>query len=90
MVIEVISHGVIPYECGNCKAVYLWKPSVEKEYCRIRIGQPECTNQDCKYYETAMDEVRCPVCKLTHYQKRIGDFRYKLIRATKGKSVKWE
>lgn len=90
MVIEIIPHGVIPYECRNCKTIYLWKPSVEKEFCGIRVGQPDCTNQDCMYYKADMAEVRCPVCKLTYEQKHIGDFRYKLIRALKGKSVKWE
>ena len=30
-------------------------------------------------------EAQCPVCKTRHNQERIGNFRYKLIRALKGK-----
>ena len=90
MVIEIIPHGVIPYKCGNCKTVYLWKPSVKKEFCEIRVSHPDCTNQDYMYYKADMGEVRCPVCKLPYGQKRIGDFRYKLIRALNGKLGKWE
>ena len=86
-VIEVIPHGVIPYKCENCKTVYLWQPSVEKEFCG-KVGHPDCTNQYCKYYEANIAEVRCPICKSTYYQKRIRDFKYKLIRAFKGGSVK--
>lgn len=29
MAIEVISYGAIPYKCGICGTVYLWKPSLD-------------------------------------------------------------
>ena len=29
MVIEVIPYGAIPYKCGICGTVYLWKPSLD-------------------------------------------------------------
>lgn len=81
MVIEVIPHGAIPFMCKRCMTVYLWKPSIVDEFCKVRAGHQECTIQECRYYEADVEEVQCPVCKTRHNQKQIGSFQYKLTRA---------
>ena len=89
MVIEVIPCEAIPFMCDRCGTVYLWKPTIADEFCRINSTYTEfkCTKQECKYYESDIEEAQCPVCKTRHNQERIGNFRYKLIRALKGKSM---
>lgn len=87
MVIETIPYGAIPYKCDICMTVYLWKPSIVDEFCSVEAGHQECTIQECRYYESDIEEAQCPVCKTRHNQERIGNFRYKLIRALKEKSM---
>jgi hypothetical protein len=87
MTIEVIPHGAIPFRCECCMTVYLWKPSIADEFCGIDNIHTKCTKQECRYYEADIEEAQCPVCKTRHNQERIGNFRYKLIRALKGKSM---
>ena len=81
MVIEVIPRGVIPYECEICNTLYLWKPMIEDEFCRVRANHPGCTIQECTYYHSDPGEAQCPLCKSTHSQKRISSLRYKILRA---------
>ena len=38
-------------------------------------------------WKPSIEEVQCPVCKTRYYQERIGNFRYKLIRALKGATM---
>lgn len=80
MVIEFIPCGVIPYKCENCDTLYLWKPMIQREFCRVRIDHPDCTIQECTYYKADPGEAQCPLCKLTLGQKRISSLRYKVWR----------
>lgn len=81
MVIEFIPRGVIPYKCENCNTLYLWKPTIQKEFCTVRNNHPDCTIQECEYYRSDPEETRCPLCKSIHSQKRISSLRYKALRA---------
>ena len=81
MTIEAIPHGVIPFRCKRCETVYLWEPSIADEFCSVRAFHAKCTKQECRYYESDVEEAQCPVCKTRHNQERIGSFQYKLIRA---------
>lgn len=83
MVIEAIPREAIPFKCERCGTVYLLKPSIADEFCRINsvYNECKCTKQECKYYESDIEGAQCPVCKTRYSQERIGSLRYKLIRA---------
>ena len=81
MVIEFIPCGVIPYKCENCNTLYLWKPMIQDEFCKVRANHPDCTIQECEYYMSDPGEARCPLCKSSLRQERISSLRYKLLKA---------
>lgn len=87
MIIETIQHGAIPYMCEHCKSMYLWTPSNEDGVCTARSKELKCEKPDCEYY-TPDPEVRCPFCKNRYEQKRISEFRYKIVRGLKGAKQK--